>query len=369
MAVNHRGYNVDCIDSYVNTEETTTQTINGDIDFQGNNLLNAGNLFTADTVLFSNDGTLTGMTTVNDGTNDWITGTASTIEGTNSLYISNNGSTASYNTGVAQVSHIETDTFAIPSTAANVWVKIQWECVGESGSGDDEYDYGRAFMALSTFNPSAGTEITDAADRDRIGILKFQRNFGTREMYIFLTDAQLTKYKSQTCKVIFSWKNDSSAGSNPPMIIGSIEVAAGDALHNERCYFEAKLKLNDFALTADVERLVEFDNVLDDRNQNWDTTNFKYVASQNGIHQMEAAVTVSAGTAAKTQCRLYKNGLIIGVDSDESSISGASYPSRGVTIGLVIGDEVEVFAYSSVAATLLAAGIITFSVVGPINKG
>lgn len=44
LAANHRGFNDDVIDSYLNTQETGVQSLLGDLDLQGNDLLNAGNI-------------------------------------------------------------------------------------------------------------------------------------------------------------------------------------------------------------------------------------------------------------------------------------------------------------------------------------
>ena len=43
VAVDERSFNLDCIDSYLNTSETVSQPMSGDIDMQGNNIINQGN--------------------------------------------------------------------------------------------------------------------------------------------------------------------------------------------------------------------------------------------------------------------------------------------------------------------------------------
>jgi hypothetical protein len=320
-----------------------------------------------DTLLFSNDGTLTGMTTTNDTTNVWISTTADSIEGTNSLCISNNAVNSQYDPNTANDSHIETDTFDLSATADNVWIKLtSWLGVGESAAGLNDFDFARCFIAFDTFTPVAGTFPSSGANIDFIGILKLQNNPDIREATFFLDTAKLAKYQGNTCKLVISWTNDVNTGANPGITIGGIEIWEGPALRIAKVHTEVFLDFSTIAVTSGVDQKIAYNFVIDDRQFNWDFNNNKFVCPEDGIYHISASEDLQLNAAGLGLIKLYKNGSPYDLqESDRTEITSSVFPSFSIAIDCIAGDELEIYAAqaSGFAGSLLASkkGRATFT--------
>lgn len=170
---------------------------------------------------------------VNDAENVWVVGQSENNGGTSSAYISNNGGTsASYNVNNADVSHIYKD-FTFSNDAENIQLIFDWKCQGENAAGATQYDYGAVVISTTGTTPVAGTEVlttqaTGGGD-GRIGaddnLGKFNLNYGTTPGTTWNTESiDLSDYAGQTKRIVFTWANDGSAGTNPPFILDNIKV-------------------------------------------------------------------------------------------------------------------------------------------------
>jgi hypothetical protein len=171
-------------------------------------------------------------TVVNDTTNVWVVGQAenNTSGGTSSAYVSDDGGTsASYTITTANVSHFYKD-IVIPESGELVF---DWKCQGENAGGVTQYDYGAVVITTTGTTPVAGTEVTttqtDGAATTRIGAEdndgKFNLNYGTNPGTTWNTETiDLSAYAGQTKRLVFTWKNDGSVGTDPPFVVDNIKI-------------------------------------------------------------------------------------------------------------------------------------------------
>ena len=164
-----------------------------------------------------------GWTAVNGGTNDWFVGTATNNGGTFGAYVSDDSGTSnSYNIDVAQVSHVYKDiTFSAGANTANI--SFDWRCTGENAAGDDQYDYLRVFLVETTTTPVAGTQLTTG----QIGAIKYNQQATYTSASIDLSSANDFDFDGATYRLVFSWRNDGSVGTDPPAAIDNIVVTSG----------------------------------------------------------------------------------------------------------------------------------------------
>jgi len=181
--------------------------------------------------------TANSWTVVNDNTNEWVVGTADAETGTYSAYISDDGGTsAEYNNSTSQVSHFYKDiTFGSGST--NIVLSFDWKCAGEDGGSRTAWDYGAVVITDTTDTVTAGSEVLTAeasvGGNGRIGATtnnnKFNLDYGTNPETDWNHESiDLTAYAGQTKRLVFTWKNDSSAGVNPGILIDNIEIQETD---------------------------------------------------------------------------------------------------------------------------------------------
>lgn len=181
--------------------------------------------------------TANSWTVVNDTTNEWVVGTADAETGTYSAYVSDDGGTsAEYDNSTSQVSHFYKDiTFGSAST--NIVLSFDWKCAGEDGSGRTSWDYGAVVITDTTDTVTSGSEVLTAeasvGGNGRIGATtnnnKFNLDYGTNPETDWNNESiDLTAYAGQTKRLVFTWKNDSSAGVNPGILIDNIKIQETD---------------------------------------------------------------------------------------------------------------------------------------------
>ncbi len=147
--------------------------------------------------------------------NKWVYGSATGNTG-NSIYISNtNGTTNAYNTGSASVVHAYRD-IAIPASTTTATFSFDWKAQGES-----TYDYLRVWLVPTTFMPVSGTQITAGAGRIQIGA-----NYNQQSTWQTVLNPALniSSFAGTTMRLVFEWRNDSSAGTQPPVAIDNINL-------------------------------------------------------------------------------------------------------------------------------------------------
>ncbi|HOD17817.1 MAG TPA: choice-of-anchor D domain-containing protein [Candidatus Cloacimonadota bacterium] len=146
-------------------------------------------------------------------TNQWCVGTATFHNGAQSAYISNdNGVTNAYNTGSTSIVHIYKD-IAFDANSLNFPLTFWWKGYGESAY----YDYLQVFVVDTNVTPVAGTRLTSG----QVGSNYNMQNTWTQ------ANITLPATLSGTVKrLVFSWWNDGSGGTQPPIAIDDISLTA-----------------------------------------------------------------------------------------------------------------------------------------------
>jgi len=150
-------------------------------------------------------------------TNKWFRGSANNCDNSWSLYISNNSSSYAYTITTASVVHAYFDV-VIPSGATNIVLNFRRKIAGEISSGT-LYDYLRISHTINSFTPAAGTLVTNnGTNRVILGNIQGQTTCATTTYTLPNTIAGTTR------RIIFTWRNDSSAGTQPPALIDNISL-------------------------------------------------------------------------------------------------------------------------------------------------
>ncbi|MHA3789910.1 fibronectin type III domain-containing protein [Flavobacterium hauense] len=148
--------------------------------------------------------------------NKWVVGGATFASAANSLYISNTtGTTNAYDNTLAAVVHAYRD-ITIPTSvpSGQALLQFDYKTVGENA------DYFRVWNVPVSFTPTPGTLITAAAS----GGTQIGGNFTgsptwkTSNNVVAIPAADLNTPR----RIIFEWRNDGGAGTNPPAAIDNI---------------------------------------------------------------------------------------------------------------------------------------------------
>jgi gliding motility-associated-like protein len=146
-------------------------------------------------------------------TNKWAVGTATSNGGAQALYISNNNGAANAFTNTStSVVHAYRD-ILIPAGTNLMDLSFDWKGVGESCC-----DYLRVWTVPASFTPVAGTQITAASGGQQLGGNFNQQATWRTQQYELTAGA----YAGQIMRLVFEWRNDSSAGTNPPAAVDNI---------------------------------------------------------------------------------------------------------------------------------------------------
>jgi len=155
-------------------------------------------------------------------TNKWQRGTATAAGGSNAVYISNNdGVTNAYNITSYATAHIYRD-IAFPAGLTSIVLMFDVKCAGESSS-----DYLRVYMYPTTTTPVGNT--TSPSTTNMIGnsyYNGFNANLPNGVDWHRVTINIPTSWAGQTGRLTFTWRNDSSGGTQPPVAIDNIYVFA-----------------------------------------------------------------------------------------------------------------------------------------------
>jgi hypothetical protein len=145
--------------------------------------------------------------------NAWYLGTATAYEGTKSVYVSNDlGVTNAYTLTSLSVTHFYRD-ITFPAGPGEVKLNFYWKGQGEGAT--TFYDYLRVYLVETSVLPVAGTQLTTGqigATYNLQGTWQFvsltidPSNFGT------------------TKRLVFSWRNDASLGTQPPAAVDNISL-------------------------------------------------------------------------------------------------------------------------------------------------
>ncbi|MCK9336126.1 MAG: choice-of-anchor D domain-containing protein, partial [Candidatus Cloacimonetes bacterium] len=149
-------------------------------------------------------------------TNAWYIGTADPYAGANSAYISNDGGvTNAYTNGSASVTHLYRD-IAFDANMLEFPLSFMWKCEGEGTA----WDRMRVHLVDPSVTPVAGNELTIG----QVGLT----NYNVQADWVLANITLPGTLSGSVKRLVFSWKNDSSSGTQPPINIDDISLTAVD---------------------------------------------------------------------------------------------------------------------------------------------
>ncbi|MDX9790307.1 MAG: GEVED domain-containing protein, partial [Candidatus Kapabacteria bacterium] len=155
--------------------------------------------------------------------NKWHIGTAVNNGGSNALYVSNdNGVTNAYTINSASVTQVYRDIAVISGTGV-VSFSFNWKGMGENT--DIAYDYFRVWLVPTSFNPTAGTQITSGSGRVQVG-----GNFYRQSAWQTYSNPtlDLSAFAGTTMRLVFEWRNDFGGGTGESAAIDNISISVPD---------------------------------------------------------------------------------------------------------------------------------------------
>ncbi|MDX2133558.1 MAG: MopE-related protein [Saprospiraceae bacterium] len=160
----------------------------------------------------------------NAGGNQWVTGTVPSGFNNRSAYISNDGGVShSYTNNAASVVHFYRD-ITFPAFETQVTLSFNW-----IGNGEPYFsDALMVSLAPTSYVPTASTSslgLSPLPGTTLIGSFYNQTNVQTANVTIPLS-AIGNCSAPQTWRLIFTWKNDISSGTNPPTAIDNISLVS-----------------------------------------------------------------------------------------------------------------------------------------------
>ena len=170
-----------------------------------------------------------GWTVVNGAgvTNQWFVGTVANLFPNNSAYVSNDvaGATHTYTNTAGSLVHFYRDV-TLPAGQTNLAYSYQWYCQGES-----TFDFWQVSIGPTSIVPTAQSGITGSVTllnplipgTTVIGAHNLQGTVQTTSGT--LSSASLGNcFVPVTIRVFFTWRNDGSAGTQPPAAIDNISL-------------------------------------------------------------------------------------------------------------------------------------------------
>ena len=143
--------------------------------------------------------------------NLWYNGVATGFNSDSSLYITNdNGVSNSYDTSTSSVVHFYNDVL-FTSGIAEFNLSFDWKASGES-----TYDHIKVFLVDPSVTPVAGTQLTTG----QIGEVKYNLQTTWQHATISLPGTLAGSAK----RLVFTWRNDGSGGTQPPAAIDNISI-------------------------------------------------------------------------------------------------------------------------------------------------
>lgn len=160
---------------------------------------------------FENSSDIQGWSFINGSqTNKWMIGSGTYHSGTQSLYVSSNGSSPSYSNSSASVVWAY-KTLNLKSGTHTF--SFDWKCYGES-----TYDYFVAYIVpASSGLPTAGS--TSVPSGSILSSSKLNQQ-STWQSY----SANFTVSNAGNYNILFMWRNDASSGSTPPACIDNVKI-------------------------------------------------------------------------------------------------------------------------------------------------
>ncbi|MFH2143670.1 MAG: GEVED domain-containing protein [Bacteroidota bacterium] len=144
--------------------------------------------------------------------NKWLRGTATAFTGSYSMYINNTSTNNNYDIASASVVHFYKD-ITFPAGNNDYTLKFYWK-----GEGESSCDYLRVYFAPTSITPVAGTLVSSTYElTPYIYLLSPTWEYFTEDLPIACSG-------NETWRLIFSWRNDGSVGTQPPIAIDDIMI-------------------------------------------------------------------------------------------------------------------------------------------------
>ncbi|MBI3517984.1 MAG: T9SS type A sorting domain-containing protein [Bacteroidetes bacterium] len=153
-----------------------------------------------------------GWTAVNAGTNTWVIGTTAFNSGSKGAYISNNGTNNNYTKNTSQVSHFYRDV-TFPAGQSCITLSFNWK-----GDGESSFDFLKVYLTNTTTAVTAGTQQSSA---DQLGV-----EYSGQTSWQSVSLVVPASYAGTTKRLVFSWVNDNSNGTNPAAAVDNISLVS-----------------------------------------------------------------------------------------------------------------------------------------------
>lgn len=163
--------------------------------------------------------TINGWTIVNGGqTNRWAVNTgAGATHGNQAIYITDNCGGVpphQYNISATSVVHFYRD---VTLPAGEPYLQISFSLIVQGEGTTTQYDYLDIFIAPTSVTPAAGTEVSATY---RVARYNLQSS-----SWVPRTISDCTP-RTGSVRVIFSWRNDGSVGTQPPAALDQIQIVS-----------------------------------------------------------------------------------------------------------------------------------------------
>jgi M6 family metalloprotease-like protein len=160
-------------------------------------------------------GTANWVLTNGSQVNRWFRGTATASEGQYSLYISNDEESNAYTITSQSRVHVRRDiTFPVSSEGFQIFFDIKG--MGQSNNRD----YAEVRIAATTNTPSAGSVFNQGVS---LGIF-----YDIPDWRTITVNLPAATYSGLTRRLVFSWYNDATLGTQPPIAIDNIRIVSLD---------------------------------------------------------------------------------------------------------------------------------------------
>jgi hypothetical protein len=181
---------------------------------------------------FESGATVWGFAQTTSGTNDhkWVVGNTSTpFAGSNAAYITTaaSGNPWSYVNTVSRTSHCYQD-ITFPAGETQINLSFYWKSFGESG-----WDRLLVYLAPTSVTPTAGTPASNSTALTGATLLWTQPTYTASsgstwtQALVPITAAQAGNTAvNSTMRIIFTWQNDNSIGTNPPGTLDDIMLVS-----------------------------------------------------------------------------------------------------------------------------------------------
>ena len=164
-------------------------------------------------------------------TNYWMIGTATSASSSKALYITNDGSSNAYTT--SSPSYVYAYRYINLASEGTYSVSFKWKARGETNCWDAMY---AALVPSGTDCPPADdiTGNTNSLPDGYINVADSSQSYRTTGPFLWTYSASDWRTSSLNVDIpsageyilVFYWKNDNSAGTNPPAAVDDIEIVA-----------------------------------------------------------------------------------------------------------------------------------------------